>query len=94
MATFIRSLGLKTILQLKKMMPLDLDFVIEDPKKKRFGIGIECDAHCHPILETARDREVWRPKVLRKGIPHVHRSDKLCMVSSKKRRNGTFKAGA
>ena len=24
-------------------------------------------------LETARAREVWRPKVLRMEIPHVHR---------------------
>ena len=47
--------------------------MIEDPEKKRFGIGIECDAHCHPVLETARAREVWRPKVLRMEIPHVHR---------------------
>ncbi len=71
-AAFIKSLGL-TPSAIKENDAFGLDFVIEDPEKKRFGIGIECDAHCHPILETARAREVWRPEVLRKGIPYVHR---------------------
>lgn len=71
-SAFIRSLGLKPA-AIKENDAFGLDFVIEDPEKKRFGIGIECDAHCHPILETARAREVWRPKVLRMEIPHVHR---------------------
>ena len=71
-SAFIKSLGLKPA-AIKENDAFGLDFVIEDPEKKRFGIGIECDAHCHPILETARAREVWRPKVLRMEIPHVHR---------------------
>jgi len=71
-ATFIKSLGLKPS-AIKENDAFGLDFVIEDPEKRRFGIGIECDAHCHPILETARSREVWRPKVLRLEIPYVHR---------------------
>ena len=71
-AAFIKSLGLKPS-AIKENDAFGLDFVIEDPEKKRFGIGIECDAHCHPVLETARAREVWRPKVLRMEIPHVHR---------------------
>ena len=69
---FIKSLGLEAF-AIKENDAFGLDFVIEDSKKKRFGVGIECDAHCHPILETARAREVWRPKVLRMEIPHVHR---------------------
>lgn len=71
-AAFIKSLGLKPS-AIKENDAFGLDFVIEDPEKKRFGIGIECDAHCHPVLETARAREIWRPKVLRMEIPHVHR---------------------
>lgn len=71
-AAFIKSLGL-TPSAIKEDDAFGLDFVIESPEKKRFGIGIECDAHCHPLLETARAREVWRPKVLRMEIPHVHR---------------------
>ena len=38
-----------------------------------FRIGIECDAPRHIMLESARAREVWRPKVLRHAVPHVHR---------------------
>ena len=63
-ATFIKSLGLKPS-AIKENDAFGLDFVLEDPEKKHFGIGIECDAHCHPILETARAREVWRSIVLR-----------------------------
>jgi primosomal replication protein N'' len=71
-STFIKSLGLIP-LAIKENDAFGLDFVIEDPEKKRFGIGIECDAHRHPLLETARAREVWRPKILKMGIPYVHR---------------------
>ncbi|MCF3999032.1 hypothetical protein L2E47_55795, partial [Pseudomonas aeruginosa] len=38
-----------------------------------YAIGIECDAPCHPLLERARAREIWRPSVLRRAIPHLHR---------------------
>jgi hypothetical protein len=50
-----------------------LDFAIVDARTGLYGIGIECDAPRHRILSTARAREVWRPKVLRQAIPHVHR---------------------
>jgi primosomal replication protein N'' len=50
-----------------------LDFAIVDARTGLYGIGIECDAPRHRILSTARAREVWRPKVLKQGIPHVHR---------------------
>ena len=71
-AQFIEGFGLKPLAVIENDA-FGLDLVIEDPQHKRFGIGIECDAHCHPILETARAREIWRPKVLSKVIPHVHR---------------------
>jgi len=50
-----------------------LDFAIENPRTGLYGIGIECDAPRHRILSTARAREVWRPRVLKQAIPHVHR---------------------
>ena len=50
-----------------------VDFAIENPRTGLYAIGIECDAPRHRILERARAREVWRPRVLRQAIPHVHR---------------------
>ena len=50
-----------------------LDFAIEDPRTGLYGIGIECDAPRHGLLETARAREMWRPSVLRRSIPVIHR---------------------
>ena len=50
-----------------------LDFAIEDPRTGLFGIGIECDAPRHRLLDTARAREMWRPAVLRRSIPVIHR---------------------
>ena len=50
-----------------------LDFAIEDPRTGLYGIGIECDAPRHPLLANARAREMWRPSVLRRSIPAIHR---------------------
>lgn len=50
-----------------------LDFAIEDPRTGLYGIGIECDAPRHPLLARARAREMWRPDVLRRSIPAIHR---------------------
>ena len=50
-----------------------LDFAIEDPRTGLYGIGIECDAPRHPLLVNARAREMWRPQVLRRSIPVIHR---------------------
>ncbi len=50
-----------------------LDFAIEDPRTGLYGIGIECDAPRHGLLAGARAREIWRPKVLKRSIPVVHR---------------------
>jgi hypothetical protein len=53
--------------------PFGLDFAIEDPRTGLYGIGIDCDAPRHRLLAHARARETWRPKVLKRSIPHVHR---------------------
>lgn len=50
-----------------------LDFAIEDSRTGLYGIGIECDAPRHSLLEFARAREIWRPAVLRRSIPVIHR---------------------
>ncbi|UCZ85726.1 AAA domain-containing protein [Pseudomonas sp. L5B5] len=50
-----------------------LDFAIESPGTGTYAIGIECDAPSHTLLERARAREIWRPSVLRRAIPHLHR---------------------
>jgi Superfamily I DNA and RNA helicases and helicase subunits len=50
-----------------------IDFAIADPKTGLYAIGIECDAPRHALLRRARAREIWRPSVLRRAIPHLHR---------------------
>ena len=50
-----------------------LDFAIEDPTTGLFGIGIECDAPRHLLLDRARAREIWRPTVMSRAVPAVHR---------------------
>ena len=51
-----------------------LDFSVVDPRTGLFGIGIECDAPRHGLLAHARAREMWRPGVLKRSIPMLHRS--------------------
>lgn len=50
-----------------------LDFAIEHPTTGLYAIGIECDAPRHQLLARARAREVWRPSVLRRAVPVIHR---------------------
>ncbi len=50
-----------------------LDFAIEDPRTGLYGLGVECDAPRHGLLASARAREIWRPGVLRRSIPALHR---------------------
>ena len=71
-ADFIRRLGYKPMFD-DDRHAFALDFMIEDPRTGLFGIGIECDPPRHPLLVSARAREVWRPFVLGKSIPRLHR---------------------
>lgn len=50
-----------------------MDFAIANPDTGLYAIGIECDAPRHVLLQRARAREIWRPSVLRRAIPHLHR---------------------
>src|SRR5690606_22157306 len=49
------------------------DYAIEHPQTGLFAIGIECDSPRHPLLAHARAREVWRPQVLERSLPVLHR---------------------
>jgi primosomal replication protein N'' len=50
-----------------------VDWAIPDPAGGGFAIGIECDAPVHRLLAGARAREIWRPTVLARSIPLMHR---------------------
>lgn len=50
-----------------------LDFAVPHPATGQFALGIECDSHHHPILASARAREIWRPTVLSGSIRNIHR---------------------
>ena len=71
-ARFIRSLGWHAA-SANEGDAFGLDFAIEDPATGLFAIGIECDAPRHELLSRARAREIWRPSVLKRAIPHIHR---------------------
>lgn len=71
-AAEIAALGWRAV-QVDDSGAFGLDFAIEDPRTGLYGIGIECDAPRHALLRTARAREMWRPSVLRRSIPVVHR---------------------
>ncbi|MBB6558868.1 DNA polymerase III delta prime subunit [Acidovorax soli] len=71
-AEFIAGLGWRVV-KSPDQDAFGLDFAIEDPQTGLFAIGIECDAPRHGLLASARAREVWRPSVLRRAIPKLHR---------------------
>ncbi len=71
-AEYLGEIGVKAN-QVSDGTAFGLDFAIENPRTGLYGLGIECDAPRHRILDTARAREVWRPSVLRRSIPVVHR---------------------
>jgi len=50
-----------------------LDFAVTDPRTGLYAIGVECDAPQHHLLQRARAREIWRPTVLGRAVPYVHR---------------------
>jgi primosomal replication protein N'' len=71
-AAFIRELGHEPVVT-RDNDAFQLDFAIKNPKTGLFAIGIECDAPRHPLLARARAREIWRPNVLRRSVPRLHR---------------------
>ncbi len=71
-AAYLDTLGVKTD-QINDGSAFGLDFAVENPRTGLYGLGIECDAPRHHILESARAREIWRPSVLKRSIPVIHR---------------------
>lgn len=49
------------------------DGIVEDHTSGRLVIGIECDIPSHPLLKTARSRELWRSAVLTRVVPARYR---------------------
>jgi hypothetical protein len=49
------------------------DLAVRHPETGLFALGIECDPPRHADLLHARDREIWRPRVLKSTVPSVHR---------------------
>ncbi|NBF10499.1 AAA domain-containing protein [Pseudomonas sp. Fl4BN1] len=71
-AAFIRTLGWNPV-SANEGDAFGLDFAIEHPDTGLYALGIECDTPRHGLLARARAREIWRPSVLRRAIPHLHR---------------------
>lgn len=69
---YISSLGW-TVADLHDGGPFGADVGIEDPATGLYAIAIDCDSPRHHLLTRARAREMWRPKVLARAIPHIHR---------------------
>ena len=70
-AAFIRECGPNP--QTARGDAFGVDFALVHPETQLFGLGVECDAPSHPVLATARARELWRPSVLSASIPKLHR---------------------
>ncbi len=71
-ALYIRSLGYLPVTAQDGGV-FGLDFAIEHPRTGLYAIGIECDAPQHPLLSSAKARELWRPSVFGRSIAKVHR---------------------
>ncbi len=71
-STFVGQLGY-TPVPASEGDAFGIDFAVEDPRTGLFGIAIECDAPHHDLLNSARAREIWRPAVLQRAIPVIHR---------------------
>ena len=69
---YLRDLGYEPV-PAQDTTAFGLDFAIRHPATGQFGIGIECDAPKHKLLERARAREIRRRSVLGKSVPVVHR---------------------
>lgn len=69
---FLTSLG-HVVRRTEDTDAFGVDFALENPGTGLFAIGIECDAPRHELLRSARAREVWRPTVLMRAIPVIHR---------------------
>ncbi|MDF4204310.1 AAA domain-containing protein [Maribacter sp. SA7] len=70
---YVESLGYETVENSDNSV-FYMDLAIKDKQQGHFVLGIECDAPYNMLLKQARYRELWRPKVLKRSIPHIHRT--------------------
>ncbi|TDS14198.1 superfamily I DNA and/or RNA helicase [Maribacter caenipelagi] len=70
---YVESLGYETVEDSDNSV-FYMDLAIKDKQQGQFILGIECDAPYNNLLKQARYRELWRPKVLKRSIPHIHRT--------------------
>ncbi len=70
----IRSLGMQ-VTRGESGDTFSVDLAVESSSAGHFAIAIECDSPTDDAghLATARARDVWRPKILSRAIPAVHR---------------------
>jgi len=69
---FLRQEGIETV-RIADQDAFAFDLGILDAATGTYRLGIECDSPDHPLLQCARDRELWRPKVLKSAVPRIHR---------------------
>lgn len=69
---FIQQNGWQVTVSTQKEV-FHFDCIIEDEITGQLLIGIECDMPSHPLLQTARSRELWRSNILSRVIPQRYR---------------------
>jgi hypothetical protein len=68
----LESKGHKTVL-LPSEDAFSVDVAVVHPKTKLYSLGVELDGPRHHVLNSARARDLWRPKVLERSGMQVHR---------------------
>ncbi len=71
-AQFVRDLGHVPLYTADDPI-LGVDFSIRNPQSGEFGMAIECDPPQHRLIRRARAREIWRPALLARVYPVIHR---------------------
>lgn len=71
-ARFIEAEGW-TVIRPRESDLFSFDFAIVDPETGLYALGVECDGPSHPLLANARARDIWRPQLLKRALPHMHR---------------------
>jgi hypothetical protein len=68
----LESKGHKTVL-LPSEDAFSVDVAVVHPMTKLYSLGVELDGPRHHVLNSARARDLWRPKVLERSGMQVHR---------------------
>jgi hypothetical protein len=73
-ASYVREMGFSP-LTANDGDTFGVDITVEDSRTGHFGLAIECDSPRDDAghLSSARARELWRPRMLKRAIPVIHR---------------------